>query len=236
MSRAKLPHQLTEEELLEQLQKEEHDTTAEVVDADDDILSFIAAFGITYGTTKVKIATLRSLYLHWSKNPIPKYAFSLRLGSIFEITKGKIYIHQNGLFFKKEISKWKSIKKRYKVKSPKWHNHFQAFLKHYNLKKGPVYIEGDMLYWLYDKWQYGRGKKSLLSVRTFGEFCLSYLNDKKRTPYSIMYGVSLEIYNHLSPETVLKFRTQKKEHWNETRKKINKKNSIRKSKEENKEK
>lgn len=233
MSRNKLPHQLSEEELLEQLQNEEKDSTTEIIDSQDDILSYLAAFNITSGTVKITSSVLYKLYKEWSKNPVERLAFGYRLAEILPKEKERYYlINQDSIFLNKELAKWRVIKKKNKVKSPKWHNHFKAFLNHYGLKKGPVYLEGDMIYWLYDKWEYNRGKKGhILNRVAFGSFCKLYLGEEKRTAYSRMYGVSTEIYNHLSPETVLKFRTLKKEHWNETRKKISKRNKEKQLKE-----
>lgn len=232
MSRNKLPHQLSEQELLEQLQNEEKDSTTETIDSQDDILSYLASFNITNGTTKVLSSVLYKLYKEWSRQPLERMSFSIRLGQILVRDNRYFLINHDSIALNKELAKWRTAKKKYKVKSPKWHNHFKAFLNHYGLKKGPVYLEGDMIYWLYDKWEYNRGKKGRSLNRTaFGSFCKLHFGEEKRTPYSRMYGVSTEIYNHLSPETVLKFRTIKREHWNETRKKINKKNREKQLKE-----
>jgi hypothetical protein len=214
MARPKLPNEISNEKLLELLDTAKPET-ADTKASKYDIISFLTHFDIKPGDQLIKARLLYDLYRQWSKHPVPIALF----GS--EVTK-YLLVHSYGrnTFYKLNQEAFKLSEKAFKLmssrkinkpKSPRFRQHFENFLKHYGLKGGTVWIEGYVLFYLYDKWVYNINKSKPFGYNTFLQMCKLYFKHKRRTTSQMeWYAVDAGIKKLLSEETMNEIRLGKK--------------------------
>lgn len=189
---------LPNEESLEELLKLAEESKGEdVVGVADDVLSFILHFNIKPGDTPVLQSVVYDLYRNWSKDPVNRMTFGVRVAKHFLIhTKGpkKYYkINIDSITIQKETLKYIEKSKLDRTKYPSWQKHFNDFLNFYKIERGTSWIPSYILMHFYDKWCYNNKRKSLLSELTFFNFCKIHFESKRNTESRMMwFGVNKE--------------------------------------------
>jgi hypothetical protein len=205
MESKRLPNEQSLEELLKTLEDTKDES---IVGVTDDVFYFISAFNILPGENKVKKGTLHQLYKTWSKQPVNRKVFSEKLAEHFltAIIMGTHYfkINLDSMSVRKETLKYLEGKKTKKLKSPHFQKHFEQFLKEHNLKQGKAWVEGFILFYVYDKWCYETNKKTQLANSFFISFCKLYFKHKQNNDKAkLWFGVNDEfMMNHLTPEKI----------------------------------
>jgi hypothetical protein len=90
------------------------------------------------------------------------------------------------------------------VRQIHFQKHFEQFLKEHNLKQGKAWVEGFILFYVYDKWCYETNKKTQLANSFFISFCKLYFKHKQNNDKAkLWFGVNDEfMMNHLTPEKI----------------------------------
>ncbi len=203
----KLPSTLNTEELLKQLETTDASrqlTTEEIIfeNEKDDVLAFISTFNIVPGKEIIKKTTLYNIYKAWSLFPVSKASFAHQFGSYIPAKKDIYYaINQNAVKLTYDAYKKFEETKRSTLKSPAWVKRVEDFLAHYNIKPGKYWIANDILYFLYDKMEYERGKTGPAQKlsRYYFQSILKVFLRNKRTLKSTMYAVDKSIKEHFQP-------------------------------------
>lgn len=194
--------QLTDEELLKDL-----DSAPEINNCDlemtapykNDVIGFIHAYKIEDGPHRINKKTLYRLYRFWSENPISQNVFGLELGEVLIVKSNYYHINRDVLKVKLLINELRT--KRLSTKIPSYKKHFDTFMKKYYLEAGDFYVNGDGLYFLYDKWIWKTRIRNPITRRAFNEFLGMYF-DKKQIfrggKVHWYYGVTRDITNYLT--------------------------------------
>lgn len=195
MSTKKSAHTLDTDELLDLLDNKEvvEDTTIEYK---NDVLSFISTFALEAGTEKIKQHTLFTIYKVWSKEPLKKTAFLSQMRGYFEITTIRhstaFLINQSAIKLTHAAYKFYS-NENFRLTSKPWAKHFENFLKFHNLSPGKRWINGNILYFIYDKYCHATGldknAASYMAKDTFLLYCKVYL-EFKTTTKGVLYAIS----------------------------------------------
>ena len=170
MSKQKLITEHSLEELLASLDSQEMDMEIKI-SFDNPILSFIQAFKIQNGIQKVSDKLLYQLFKLWNNTRIDKRNFNIQLSKYIDCEikySRRMYLVDISFLNVAEIcEKFIRNKKRDKTKSLKWKNHFDQFIEDTKLTEGQTWIEGDILYYIYNNWLDSKKKKTGF---TFGVF------------------------------------------------------------------
>lgn len=206
----KLPHELELEELLAAVK----DTDLEdiKVSYDDPILSFTQAFNLIPGDDLVSNDLLYKLFSLWYPETVFGRAnFSRQIGKYLP-RENKFYkVNKNFLSISKQIQEMLRAKKRKKVKSKTWTNHYHAFLDDTGLAPGSIYVESDIVYYVYNRWRDSNNKKSLLSYEAFLDFCgLHFTTKNLSTSNKKWYGMNKAIKSLITREEVERWRESKR--------------------------
>lgn len=197
------------EDLLKQLESDE-----EHFEYKNDLPDFITFYNIEPGTHKVLKNHLFNLYRAWSSDPIERKAFGNELGQIFDSSQSSYYLNRKTKDLTQEMFK---LKRELTSKiSLHRKRHFDAYLNHYSILKGRTWVEGDILYYLYDKWCYDNKTKNALSYNTFLNFCNLYFRKARKTLNTLggFYAVS-GVEKHVSGEEIEQIRNSKKRKYKE---------------------
>ena len=248
MEKIKLPTQLTNTELLELLQDQsipitnvpkQTAVTPEDNKPKDIYLSFITAFNLGHGENLVDNRVLFSLFKEWyGFQGINKRKFIINMGKFLlsEVISNKVYFKINTgntkiqLLFEK--TKDKKIKKR-TLKNGTTRKRIEKWLLESNIRPGNIYVEHDLLNYLYDTWCYNRNLPSSNSNIFLPILKLTFKHKKIAPPHGHAeidwIGVNEEIYKHLNEEIVWNWRhgrEKKKKFTGKTIPKNRKKNAI----------
>jgi hypothetical protein len=216
MGLRQLPNNATLEELLKSIEESEDKN---VVGITDDVLSFLSHFNILPGENLVLTSVVFDLYKNWSKDPISRAVFGLKINKhFFKHQKGnKIYYKINLDSFSVEKQTLIEIEKHKmdRTKYPSWQKHFQSFLDFHEIKKGKTWVQSFVLMYFYDKWCYKNRKKRLLSEVSFFNFCKLHFEHKRNAESRMMwFGINNEfVEKHLPPRKLLRLQqTREKQH------------------------
>ena len=195
----KLPHKLNDEDLLKIL---EDVNNLEVVEKapEHSVTQFLADFGIYPGVEKVRGDTLYKLYYRHTETPVSTVEFHLLLRGYVESSQnisGSTIYHLN----KKSSDLTKILaeyleKKRYnkKIHNRHYRNRFDEFLKAFSVKTGTKIIHPAVLYFFYDKWQYTRKHKTVLSYKTFISFLKLFFKTYRTSTYWCLIKIDTETF------------------------------------------
>jgi len=213
MSAQKLPSTVDLDTLLEALKSNE----PVVIEDTSDVNTFIAQFNILPGSYPISKAYLYKLYKGWSKNPISRNSFTIHLNRYFISSQYKFCIDKPALNISPELQKLLAPKRKY-TKNPNNHKHFKYFLDKYNIKEGNYWIEGYILFSLYDSWTYQIRKEKPIKQYIFLELCEIFFETKTidNTKY---FQVDKSILNHLSEKIMEELRNGYKNYENGKKKK-----------------
>ena len=203
--RKKVPHSLDTEELLKRITNSEpEEVTTDSLDGilleevmQDDVLSFLSAFNIQHGEERIRRTTLYNIYRAWSMSPVQKTSFHLQVGNYIPVITNYYAINQNSI--KLTYDAYKNFKKtKSQAKSKLWVSRVEDFLNFNAVKDGPLWLEIDILYFLYDKFEHERGHPTKVSKRYFEKIMDVFLKNKV-TEKSKLYAVSENIKNQFQP-------------------------------------
>ncbi len=206
MELKKLLNNLSEEELLNVL-KEDTETYYENV---NDLEKFLTFFNLTHGTQLIRKNFLYNIYYKWSKDPLSRRVF----GRIMLDYVGSRQIGPYTYFLLNQMPlelKQKSLSllkpKRDKTKSPTYKKHFDNYLNYYGIRPGKYYLEGFVLYYLYDKWVFSTKKNRPIGYSQFVNFLRLYFDVKRKsksvngitdTSKVAWFGITKDILKHIS--------------------------------------
>lgn len=206
MTRQKLPQELELAELLETV-KDAPNVKNEKVNFQDPILSFTQAFNLRPGTRIVSDKLLFDLFKVWHPDTLfTKRNFNLRLGDYLppKIISNRRYfsIDKNYIKISKYIQEGVQKRTRDVTKSKHFHNQITRFLTDTKLKEGSVYIESDILYYIYNNWCDERDNKPI-QYQAFLSICDLYFESKRLMDNVLMfYGVNNSIKKLITTEKV----------------------------------
>ncbi len=184
---AKLPSELSEEELLKALESEE-----EIIpQAPNNVVAFLLFYNITPGAFPVKSSVLYKLYTKHTKEPIGNFKFSVEAGKY--IPHVNSYFNINMSAFKIADKTFQLISKtKQNATSPRYRRHFENFLKANNLEDGNIFVNLDDLYEEYQKWCYSIKRRRNMGKAIFGQLLKLYIKKEKLVKGKKYYSIELE--------------------------------------------
>lgn len=231
MKLQKLPNDLSVEELLkalEQTSKEENQKafSQSLPDVDENefndaypVASFLNAFDIKDGKNLVSDAVLYSLFKIWNKETkLDKNWFNkqlLKFLNFKKITRGQTnkkfyYVNDSATKLVKYIDHYRKEKKRNTRTNKNYKKYYEKFFKDIGIERGPLFVEADVLYHVYDTYMYKRNRRSY-PYHNFELVCTLLFEVKYFTDYSSpWFGVSENIKQHISKEAVSNWRKGRK--------------------------
>lgn len=207
-----LPHEISTEELLASLGSDISLDKEIKPSFNDPILSFLQAFNIKPGTKLVSGALLHRIFKLWfTESRIDRRNFNRQMAvyipSRLVSTKRFYSVQENVLQLAAKFEEIESTRTIDKTKSKKWQKNFETFLEENNLKSGNTYIEGDILYYIYNRWLDQSRKKPLFSYHVFGNMCRLHFDLKRLSDSKInWYGVNSNIKGLITKEEVERWR------------------------------
>jgi hypothetical protein len=146
----------------------------------NDIVLFLSTFEIQPGQNLVLHKLIYQLYKLWSKQPLNHQHFSIEMAKFIlpKDVDNRHYYLINSSAFKLSAKSYQLIAAKTidKTKSKNYRRHFDAFLKHYDLKPGKCWLESYLIYYLYDLWTYKKKTHSAKSSSTDSPSCISNTN------------------------------------------------------------
>lgn len=216
-------HEITIEELVKSLTEKE--STSYSVDFNNPIISFVQQFNIKSGKNAVPSKLLYNLYKVWNiKDDVCFSIFTRSLGTLIDKHSSHnyttFYVSESVLEVAKKVQELTEKGKKHRHRSPVWIKHFQLFLEQSGLKEGSIYIESDILYYVYNRWIDATRKKVNLTEWTFTEFCRLHFKWKKRCR-GIVYliGVNTKIKELITTEEIQRWRDGRKRNEKEKKQK-----------------
>jgi len=204
------PKKSSNETELEELLKaaESDENIEEVSNILTDVDSFLSAFDIRPGPNVIRVKLLYHLYCLWSKNPLSPPRFYAEINKfLLPHTKSTArYYLLNAKAFKLSAKSQELLAKTKidKTKSVKYRRHFEAFLDAYGIKPGTYWIEGYLLYYLYDLWSFKRSNP--LGEDQFHQFAKIYFKYRRARNPLHWFAVDKSILQFLPPEHIEQIR------------------------------
>jgi hypothetical protein len=201
---SKLPHHLTDEELLASLENAESISTD--IEWTNDIPQFLSHFKINQGEYAIKRKLLYQLYLTYSNAPLSMYSFTTEITQ-FLTTAGEQY-------YKSDI-KPEEVLKIIKKDKDKHSNkvgtnlgirkRFESFVEKIELKKGKDLIPAYYIYEIYRCWAIDNNIKARISHRNFVTLCSLYFEKQLRyhTEGAIFIKIDKEILYRKGHKTIM---------------------------------
>lgn len=205
-ARQKLPQELDLKELLE-IVKDAPNVKNEKVDFNDPILSFAQAFNLRPGTRIVSDKLLYNLFKIWYPEALfDKRNFNTQLNNFIPSkmigTRRYFTIDKNYIKISKYIQEGIQKKSQDVTKSKHFHNQFTRFLEDNDLKEGTVFIESDILYYIYNNWCDGKNNKPI-QYNAFLAICDLYFEPKRLMDNVLyFYGLNNSIKKLITTEKV----------------------------------
>lgn len=167
----------TLEELLAIVEDHKKESSIEAkYDFNDDVLNFLLSSNIKSGKESVQSQLIYKIYKNWSKNPLDKHLFTIRLKEYLKQgTLGSFYINKNAYILSSDFYK---MLKRQKAKSDVNSSIvFFEFLENKKIKRGDKYFRSYVLYEMFLEWIKSGGYKKI-KYRLFLQIGKTALNHK----------------------------------------------------------
>ncbi|NJO65452.1 MAG: hypothetical protein HC836_47385 [Richelia sp. RM2_1_2] len=179
----KLPNKLSDEELAKILEQKQEDT--EETPEEDEIVRFIATFGLSEGTVKIPLKLVYNLYKRWSSAPMGDTGFNKKLLQLLPnttIIRGKVHLllNKSTLNINEELFRLVSEKKVNKERSDYFKKHFDNFLKTCNIEVGNNWVSCKSLHNYYFSWSKKSYKKNPLGYKYFEALCKLYFPNRNK--------------------------------------------------------
>lgn len=194
---------IPKEDLLASLEGEERE---EILEDVDDVVPFLSHFNIRPGEYPVNKTLLYELYKQWSKNPVTGRRFSVKVGYYIPFKE----FHRKWCFII-NVTAFTLNRKTFdlfnekpdKRKSPLYRQHFENFIRKYNLDKEEVWVPGYVLFHMYDKWTYRIKKHHPIGRHNFVQFCNIYFKKKRhKDSKAFCYLTTIDVFKHVPLEHI----------------------------------
>jgi hypothetical protein len=235
MRHQKLPSDLTVEELLKALEDNHSqlntdstnknsnlipmpEYTGQYIDSNP-VISFITAFNIKSGNHLVASHIVYDLFKVWNKfdrttnlNFQEEFGKYFRRHKVVSLKKLITYyaLNEKAATLAYYLDQYKKTNKRKYLTSKNYVKHYEKFFNDLSIEPGPLFVESDVLYHVYDTHMYRSKKKSHPFIRfelICGLFFEKKYFDKTNRPW---FGVSDNIKQHISPQAVANWREGRK--------------------------
>lgn len=223
--RKKLPTEVDLNSLLESLNND--DGKEQIIDYHNDIVPFLSKYEIKPGEHLLKRNLLYKLYRLYSKDPRGLQAFSIEVNKyLVQICQGRTEyykINQDSFKLSEEVHRLLQKPKRDFTKSPVMKKHFEQYMGRFELKPGNYWIEGYLLYLLYDGWYYQSGRKAPIGYKNFIKLCRLYFKSERITANRVTwFAVDEQLLQHVTQDRIASMREKRKEFYGKKKKKTNK--------------
>lgn len=185
----------TDEELQNLLENNTSDIKP--IEYQNDILDFLTIYQIKSGTEFITSQLLYKFYKMWSKTPVSPNKFSTQVKYFISSNSAGYLINIPNMDILQNVVK--QLKKPDKTKSKLFKQHFDNYLKKYDIKEGTFFVKDTILYNLYDKWTYGNKKRHPLSLNQFINFGKLYF-ESKYIDRNYWFAVDKTIIKHLTED------------------------------------
>lgn len=214
MSLKKLPSNIDLKTLIEALK----DETPEIVEDSTDVVTFISIFSIQTGSNPISKKFLYKLYKGYSSNPIVQSSFTMILNRYFESNRLYFFIDKPALKVTPHLQRIVNTTSTAKSKTINHQKHFKNFMDRYEIKEGDYWLEGYILYSLYDSWTYQNRKQNPIKKNTFLQICEVFFEIKtiNNTKY---FQIDKSITKYLSDKYMESLRNGYKNYENGKKKK-----------------
>lgn len=216
MNEKKSQNDISIDDLLKALDTKKPDASDVVVDDDDIVLAFIQTFKIEEGNYKIHADLIYRLFTTWAKKPVNKGKFFTEFKKYFQpYDTTRVYklnkdINDIVKHFKDQKTIFENKISNRSILSKAVQANFKKFLQECDIKNGPLYVEADIFYHVYDTWCY-RNRKKPLSYLRFSNMAQLFF-DYKRFKGSLVVWFALDpsIKQHIDKNAVLNWRTGRK--------------------------
>lgn len=176
----KSPSKLTDEELIAQIDKVKNEPDKPA----DEILLFASEFNLKPGSNFIDTRLLYKLYKIWSKNPLNKIKFAIRMNLHFKPERtgtGKLGYNLDIEASKITQQVYDLIKDNTfdKSKNPHHQQHFERFLDEFQFQDGKTWVHKHWIRAIYTKWCKQRYKISPLGEANFHKFCQLFFEENQ---------------------------------------------------------
>lgn len=200
------------EDLLKALEGEDLSPSTMEYQFDNPVLSFIQAFNLVSGPHRVPARLLYRLYKVWSLDTQTKQnGFSMTMGQFVEKSgevKSFFHISTGVMELAKKIQDITKKRKKPRHSSKAWHIHFEKFLTDTSLEPGTIFIEADILFYVYNRWCDDTRKRNRLSYYSFCSICkMNFDYKNKQFSDLLWYGVNDKVKDLIKKEEVERWRS-----------------------------
>lgn len=211
----KLIHEYSVEELLKLMDssKEEVTTKSDEEYVDNEVIRFLAYYDIKPGTYRINTKLMFRLFKAWSKDKTYKYADFIR-NMYSQLEKKYTSINfEKFQYFKINktlinITRFLEEAKPKKIifrKTMYYKKFMEEFIEQHKLAAGPIFVEADILYYLFDFYNHKKGRR-LIGYERFVSMCHLYFPEKQLGFGSTWFGVNESIKELITPEWVKTWR------------------------------
>lgn len=217
-------HQYTDEELEAILQTGSEGPLKELAQ-DSDIPHFISVFKLEHGENVIFTDALYKLYKAWSKECyLTRNQFisrmNLHIPSVSYGGKHYYLVNLSSIAITGKTREMVLERKIEKTKSKHSREHFELYLKTFDVKRGDFWIDTRDLRYLYKNWLKKIGKKSGFSQFIFNSFCRLYFNTRVRKEGAIWAAVhESSILKHISLSQIKQLKLERLEKREKNKKK-----------------
>lgn len=209
--------QITLEDLLDTVKGEDISKITENHKFSNPILSFIQAFEIDIGKEPVSDKVLFTLFKHWNKTTLfTQRSFNSQLELyIPSERKNKKYFYINKKFTEiaEKIEKIEQKRAKPRSKSKTAIKHFESFLQETGIGSGSLYVEWDILYYVYNRWCDDNRKICQFGERSFCDMCHLYFDHKMIARNSLVWFLlNNNIKKYITKEEVERWRQGRKKY------------------------
>jgi hypothetical protein len=214
-SSPKLINEYSVEELLKLMDSSKEDVTqkSEEEYVNNESIRFLAYYDIKPGNHRISTKLLFKLFKSWTKDRSYKYENFVRdLFSQLEI-KNTTFRREKYQYFKinkniLNITRYLEESKPKKIifrKTMFYKKFMEEFLEQHNIKAGPIFVEADILYYLFDYYNQKKTRR-MVSYERFVSLCHLYFESKQLGFGSTWFGVNESIKSLITEEWVKTWR------------------------------
>lgn len=211
----KLIHEYSVEELLNIMDSSKEDLTQKTEEeyVDNEVIRFLAYYDIKPGTYRINGKIMFRLFKAWSKNKTYKYNDFVRnmYNQIEHKYTNKDYEQVKYFKINKtllNITRFLEEAKPKKIifrKTMFYKKFMEEFMEQHKLSAGPIFVEADILYYLFDYHNHKKGRR-MIGYERFVSMCHLYFPDKQLGFGSTWFGVNESIKELITPEWVKTWR------------------------------
>ncbi len=211
----KLIHEYSVEELLNMMDSSKEDLTQKTEEeyVDNEVIRFLAYYDIKPGTYRINGKIMFRLFKAWSKNKTYKYTDFVRnmYSQIEHKYTNKDYEQVKYFKINKtllNITRFLEEAKPKKIifrKTMFYKKFMEEFMEQHKLSAGPIFVEADILYYLFDYHNHKKGRR-MIGYERFVSMCHLYFPDKQLGFGSTWFGVNESIKELITPEWVKTWR------------------------------